>query len=229
MSPILLIALVLLGGVGLYVALPGGRFNVGRLSLLVLAAAGGVLVAGVLSAASGESQLPWFLAFSLVSLFGALRVITHQRPVFSALYFVLLICATCGLLVLMQATFLAAAVLAIYAGAILVTYVFVIMLAQQGQIATYDRNAREPFFGCLAGFVLLAALGTKIFLDAPAEMVAVEDVAAGAGTVTNVGTSLLTKYVIGLELAAILLLAAMVGAIAIARRKALNEPEGELE
>ena len=62
---------------------------------------------------------------------GAIRVVTHPKPVYSALYFVLTVFASAGLFVLLWAEFMAAALVLIYAGAILVTYVFVIMLAAE--------------------------------------------------------------------------------------------------
>jgi NADH:ubiquinone oxidoreductase subunit 6 (subunit J) len=59
---------------------------------------------------------------------------------------------------LQSAPFLAAATIIVYAGAIIVTFLFVIMLAQQTGLADYDRRSREPLLACLAGFVLLTAL-----------------------------------------------------------------------
>src|SRR5436305_5171695 len=80
--------------------------------------------------AAGQMNL-YFWIFSGVGIVGAIRVITHTRPVYSALYFVLTVFATAGLFVLLWAEFMAAALVLIYAGAILVTYVFVIMLAAE--------------------------------------------------------------------------------------------------
>src|SRR5262249_46884008 len=158
--------------------------------------------------------------------------------VYSALYFVLVVVAVAILLVLLQAEFLAAALLIIYAGAILVTYVFVIMLAQSAMKPTYDTQAREPFFGTLAGFILLAVITAQILsattgdggfvapsaatLSPPPSLTAT-GIDPGHGTVKGVGTGLLTVYGIAVELAGVLLLAAMVGAIAIARRRAVVE------
>jgi len=222
LAGVLLITLLTLGGVGLYLAMPGGRLSVGRAALVVLAGAGAALVAFLLPNLSAAAGRGWFIALALLGLWGAIRVVTHRKPVYSALYFILVVIAVTGMLVLMQAEFLAAAVVIIYAGAILVTYVFVIMLAQQeGGPARYDRQAREPFVGVLTGFILLAIIGARLFSSGSAELSAPPG--AGemvAGTVKHVGTHLLTRFVVGLELAGVLLLAAMVGAIAIARRRA---------
>ena len=231
MPTVLLISLLALGGVGLYLAMPGGRLDVGRAGYLVLALAVAVVAGAFLARIAGPESRVWFIALALIGLWGAVRVVTHERPVYSALYFILVIVAVTGLLVLMSAEFLAAALLIIYAGAILVTYVFVIMLAQQegGAPARYDRQAREPLIGCLTGIILLAVISGRLMLgsaDTAEAAVPQVDLAEAAGTVENVGTHLLTNYAVGVELAGVLLLAAMVGAIAIARRKAVAIEEG---
>jgi NADH-quinone oxidoreductase subunit J len=220
LAGVLLVTLLTLGGVGLYLAMPGGRLNIARAALVVLAGAAATLVVFLLPSLSAGAGRGWFIALALIGLWGAIRVVTHRKPVYSALYFILVVIAVTGMLVLMQAEFLAAAVVIIYAGAILVTYVFVIMLAQQeGGPARYDRQAREPFVGVLTGFILLAIIGTRVFTAGlgEADFPPVDETTAGS--VQNVGTHLLTRFVVGLELAGVLLLAAMVGAIAIARRR----------
>jgi len=220
-----LIVLLVLGAVGLFLALPRGRSRLWLGGSVLLAAAGGALVAIAIHLAAG-AELGWFIGCSLVVLFAALRVITHTKPVYSALYFVLLVVAVTGLLLLMQAEFLAVALIIVYAGAILVTYVFVIMLAQQQQTAPYDARAREPFLGCLAGFALLATVALRLFPTGLDELPA-DGPADASGTVIAVGTLLWTDYIVGIQLAGLLLLAAMVGAIAIARRKVAAPAENE--
>ncbi len=218
----LLIALLVLGALGLFLALPGGRAHLARFAPVPLAGAGGVLAAVVLRAALSEPQRAWFAGLALVALAAAVRVVTHRRPVYSALYFVLLILAVTGLLVLLEAKFLAAALVIVYAGAILVTYVFVIMLAQQATAASYDVRAREPFWGCLAGFLLLAIVGMQLLSGGAATAAG----PAAVGTVAEVGTRLLTHYAVAVQVGGLLLLAAMVGAIAIARRKPAADGDG---
>ena len=223
------ITLLTLGGVGVFLAMPGGRLNVGRAALVVLSGAAAALIGLLLQTYAPADERAGFIVFALIGLFGAVRVITHRRPVYSALHFGLVVVAVVGMLLLLQAEFLAVAVLIIYAGAILVTYVFVIMLAQQEGTANYDRQAREPLMGCLAGFILLAVITARLFAPGDAESVAhpaADAPAALSGTVESVGTHLLTHYVVGVEIAGILLLAAMVGAIVIARRRASQGEAG---
>jgi len=220
---LLLILASAFGAAGLYLALAGRQRSLAWTALVLLAAAGGALIALLAPHLAGGATRGWFIVLSLLGALGGLRMITHPRPVYSALYFILVVVAVTGLLVLMQAEFLAAALLIIYAGAILVTYVFVIMLAQQADPAPYDRHAREPFLGCVAGFILLAVIAFRMFAGA-SDLPAADPL---TGTTLGLGTRLLTNYVIALQVAGVLLLAALVGAIAIARRKAENVAEGE--
>jgi NADH:ubiquinone oxidoreductase subunit 6 (subunit J) len=74
------------------------------------------------------------------------------------LSFALVVLSTCGLFLLQAAPFLMAATIIIYAGAIVVTFLFVIMLAQQVGTSDADQRSREPFLSSLAGFVLLGAM-----------------------------------------------------------------------
>jgi len=108
---------------------------------------------------------------SLVAVSGAARMVTHPKPVYAALYFVLVILAVSVNFLLLQAEFMAFALLIVYAGAILITYLFVLMLAQQSgdranrgeDAAWYDRTPREPIAALVLAFVLLAATGDALF------------------------------------------------------------------
>jgi NADH-quinone oxidoreductase subunit J len=140
---------------------------------VVLLAAGLVFAALVAKTAGGMDVYFWL--FAAIAVIGAVRVITHPRPVYSALYFVLTVMATAGLFVLMWAEFMAAALVLIYAGAILVTYVFVIMLAAEAQpvaaagrpmheqLAEHDAISREPIIASAVGFALLGIILFVIF------------------------------------------------------------------
>lgn len=100
----------------------------------------------------------FFYAFAAITVASAGAVVVQRNPVYSALYFAITVLGVCGLFLVKCASFLAAATIIVYAGAIIVTFLFVIMLAQQSGLADYDRRSRERIFSCLAGFVLLAAI-----------------------------------------------------------------------
>jgi len=227
--PILLILVLTLGAVGLFLALPAGPTRTDRVGWLVLAGAGAVLLGSLLQLTPGPAP-GWFAGLALIAVFSAVRVITHRRPVYSALYFVLLILTVTALLVLMEAPFLSVALVIVYAGAILVTYVFVIMLARQARPTSYDTRARDPFWGCLAGFLLLLLLSGQLnlFQAGPPRLPAVAD-SAPAGTVEQIAVPLFTDYLLAVQLIGLLLLAALAGAIAIARRQptGIGENRGE--
>lgn len=206
--------------------------------------------------------------FSAIAIISAVIVITHRRPVFSALWFIMTVLASAGLLLLLSAEFMAFAMVIIYGGAILVTYVFVIMLAAQdpssetitqgdpaeldAKAPEHDRVAREPVAAVVVGFVLLAAILTASFQpmqpnpQARAEPDAVvlqtqlsqrpglemDDQAIESGSVSQamrqresvynterVGLDLFEAHPLGLELAGVILLVALIGAVVIARQK----------
>ena len=149
---------------------------------------------------------------------------THPRPVYSALYFVLTVFASAGLFVLLWAEFMAAALVLIYAGAILVTYVFVIMLAARagdgGELSDCDLQSREPIASCTIGFGLMALLLYVIFDRAPeGQVLSTVAVADADLSVRGLARYLFHNQLLNFELAGVLLTMAMVGAITIARRR----------
>ena len=256
--PSLTLGLCILAGIGTFFLLPRAQKNVS------LRAIGGgmVAVAGVafvlamirwavgLSGSEGGSGVGasyiYFWIFSILAVAGAARVVTHPQPVYSAIYFVLTVFATAGLFVLMAAEFLAAALIIIYAGAILVVYVFVIMLASEATegggiisktvgktsvLTDFDASSREPFWACLGGFTVMATMLFVIFdraptlLKAPAvEQIpqAIRDASNNLGPTTGgiqqLGVYMFTHQSIAVQVAGLILTLAMVGAIMIARK-----------
>jgi NADH-quinone oxidoreductase subunit J len=132
LPPVLILLMCAVAGIATVMLLPARRETpIRKLGGAVLIAAA-LIVAALLvryAAHHGGGLGAYFWAFAAVALGGAVRVVTHPRPVYSALYFVLTVFASAGLFILLWAEFMAAALVLIYAGAILVTYVFVIMLA----------------------------------------------------------------------------------------------------
>jgi NADH-quinone oxidoreductase subunit J len=114
---------------------------------------------GVFRATGQEGfQVFLFYLFAFFAVAAGACMIVQSNPAYAALYFALVILSTCGLFLLQSAPFLAAATIIVYAGAIIVTFLFVIMLSQQAGMADYDRLAREPVLAVAAGFLLLGAL-----------------------------------------------------------------------
>ncbi|MDP7008982.1 MAG: NADH-quinone oxidoreductase subunit J [Phycisphaerales bacterium] len=130
----------------------------------VVAAAGWVLgiVAGFFSSLAGDATSPFFILFSLALIAAAIRMVSHERPIYCALHFVLVVIASAGLLLLLEAEFMAFALIIVYAGAILITYMFVLMLANQAAdplqpetMALHDKIPREPATAVGVGFLVL--------------------------------------------------------------------------
>lgn len=217
---------------------------------------------------SGAAFVYYYL-FSAIAIGSAVRVITHTRPVYAALWFVMVVLASAGLFIVLSAQFMAFAVVIIYGGAILVTYMFVIMLASQstpdgesGQ--PYDCVAREPLMASAAGFLLLAVLLSVTFENHPtyaktrglSDAVLIEStlgnrpLKATKRYVTNdagepvlapspepppnldptrlanaerIGLDLFQSHPLGLELAGVILLVSLIGAIVIAKTKVPDE------
>ena len=163
---------------GLYLLVrPGPRAAQAAGALLGLGAVGWLLVS-VPSMAAGQTYRPeiFFLLFAALAIVSAARMITHRQPVYAALYFILVVLSSAGLFLLCEAEFMAFALIIVYAGAILVTYVFVLMLAQQSPTGgdpsgqpEYDRVPREPAAAAVVGFIMLALL-TNLIFDGPATL-----------------------------------------------------------
>jgi len=216
-------SLMALGALGLFFALPrGGKvFNAAAMLFGSIAAGGIVLVLGTALSVGASSSLTFYV-LTLLAIVAAVRVITHRKPVYSALYFILVVIATAGLAIMAGAQFLGAALVIVYAGAILVTYVFVIMLAQQSpeagesfETTDYDTQSREPGTAVLAAFVLVATLTGPLVHG---RWTATPAIATDESNSLAVARELMTRYAVSVEVAGVLLLVAMVGALAIARK-----------
>jgi len=173
MAPTILYSSCLLGAIALYLLLrPGPKVLKGVGIVLGLGALAWVIAESVRAYGAPDQggPQPFYVMFSLIAVASAVRMITHHRPVYSALYFVLVVLSSAGLFLLLEAEFMAFALIIVYAGAILITYVFVIMLAQQApqpgedeRQPEYDLVPREPAAAALIGFVMLALLSDLIF------------------------------------------------------------------
>lgn len=173
--------------------------------------------------------------FGVGAITAAVLMVTNRNPVYAALWFAVVTLSVCGLFLMQSAPFLAAATAIIYAGAIVVTFLFVIMLAQQSGATIYDQHARQPFLASVTAFVLLggmlfalskapaaaAAADARVVVaeTATAVVPASEWPAEELGGMRSLGVSLFGRYLFAVELAGTLLLIATIGAIAIVPRR----------
>lgn len=174
-------------------------------------------------------------------------LVTDRNPIYAALWFALVTLCTCGLFLLNSAPFLSAATIVVYAGAIVVTFVFVIMLAQNAGTSNYDRRAFQPTLATLGALLLASSLlytldvwggqGTTVdaesvassnprFLLPPADKSANPlsvPIDGDLGSLNGVGRSLFGDYLYAVELAGTALLIATIGTIALVPRRAQGQ------
>lgn len=114
------------------------------------------------AAGSPAVEAVLFYSFSALALLGGVSLVTQQNPARGAVSFALVVLATSGLFLLQAAPFVMAGTIIIYAGAIVVTFLFVIMLSQQRGVTSADARSREPLLACVAGGLLLFLLAWAI-------------------------------------------------------------------
>ncbi|MBL8810758.1 MAG: NADH-quinone oxidoreductase subunit J [Planctomycetaceae bacterium] len=157
--------------VGILMLMPGRKatsVRIPRLGLLVTAAGVVLFCAGVGGRGPEFANEVMFWTFAVGALLCGVLMITARNPVYGALWFALSTLSTCGLFLLQSAPFLAAATVIVYAGAVIVTFLFVIMLAQQSGAAAYDHRSRNAIPVTLASFVLLGAITLTLHKSPPA-------------------------------------------------------------
>jgi len=224
----------------LWLLLPRGAENrLARWLGLVLGAAAlaGFIVTGRRLGGLGEEAV--FLVVSLVAVISGAATIVTRSPVYSAIWFALALAGVAGVLLVLGAQFLGVATIVVYAGAILVMFLFVLMLAQPSGLASYDRVSNEPLLSAVAGAVLLGLLSLTIGrLSADPTCCAVpakSDAVTGgdgerksavpaaadplaADQVARLGGELFGRHLLAVEVAGVLLLVALIGAIAVVAR-----------
>lgn len=231
-TPYFLYLVFAIGAVGVYFRMPrGGESKLAAGAIFGVASLVGFVALLYTRFDSPTNTRPYFYLFSVIAIVAAARVVTHPRPIWSALYFILVVISVAALLVLFHAQFVAIALVIVYAGAILVTYLFVIMLAGQPSSPLYDRRAREPFAAIIAGFLITGAIAGRISESPPIRPKQVAQVsdaeASGANDAATlesdntlaIGNMVMTRYVVALEISGVLLLVSMVGAVALSRKQ----------
>jgi NADH-quinone oxidoreductase subunit J len=158
----------------------------------------------------------FFMAF--LTILSALMVIISKNPVHSVLYLILTFFTLSGHYILLNAQFLAAVNIIVYAGAIMVLFLFVIMFLNMKD----DNYGKNPALVKLAGTIVGGTLFVILlgaYLKTPIAGVDPNSFNSQTGMVENLGKILFNDYVLPFELAAILLLVAMIGAVLLGKRE----------
>jgi len=165
-----------------------------------------------------------FYAFSAVLIAAACGVITSRNPVHSALLLVLAFFTSSGLWIQLQAEFLAITLVLVYVGAVMVLFLFVVMMLDINLV-----KLREGFWGYLplaagVGILLALEMGAVLWTFYSRGGVEAPEYPAGYSNTRELGRLLYTDYVYPFEIAAVILLVAIVAAIALTlRRRSLNK------
>ncbi len=158
-----------------------------------------------------------FYLFSLIAVASALLFVTRRYPVPAALWLVNVMFALSGLYVMLDAPFVGVIQVLVYAGAIMVVFVFVVMLLNLGKTGITDLRSLAARGG--AGLVSLSLLAMLlVMLREP--MPRVPTALANDNAVSAIATSLFTDYLVAFELTSVILLVAVVGAVLLAKKRA---------
>ncbi len=158
-----------------------------------------------------------FIYFALVIIVSALLTVTRRNPVHSVMFMLLLFFHIAGVFVLLHAEFLAAVQLIVYAGAILILYLFVVMLLNVDKESSAARANR--FWPWMIGFGVLIAGEIMLLISRgsfPAE--GGQAMWSGGSGVKELGIVLYQKYLVPFEIASVILLVGLVGAVMLAKK-----------
>jgi NADH-quinone oxidoreductase subunit J len=217
MGDLVAVALLLAIALGSALRFPTSR---GRLWAAISGALGlGILLARLAPIGHWGFSLLFYL-FAATTLVAAVCAVSFRHPVYCAVWFGVVLLGTSGVLLLVGAQFLAVATLLVYAGAILVIFLFVLMLAQPEGRASYDLQLHRPYAVALLGMALATLLaGTVIAVFETGDL---QEWAQSSGNrsegvlqaehVLALGRTIFTRHLLALEVVGFLLLVALIGA-----------------
>ncbi|OHB86236.1 MAG: hypothetical protein A3D13_08975 [Planctomycetes bacterium RIFCSPHIGHO2_02_FULL_40_12] len=171
-----------------------------------------------------------FIIMGLITIVCALCVVFQKNPVYSAIFLIQTMVSLAVLYVLLHAQFIAAIQVMVYAGAIMVLFVFVIMLLNLNKTdveGDYDKLLFQKPSAIILGFILVVMIGVvtlnTVFQGTQGEYT--PESISQIGNTQLVGKMLFTKYVFPFEIASVLLFAAVLGAIILAKKQIIKEKE----
>ena len=162
-------------------------------------------------------QLALFLIFGGLAVAAAVSLVLQRQPIHSAISLIVVMVSLAALYLLLAAEFIAAVQIIVYAGAIMVLFVFVIMLLNAGQEERTNLSRMARYVGLPVGAVLTAELAYWIYRAVPAGTLV--DPNRFIGRTELVGRQLFREYVLPFELTSILILIAILGAVVLTKKE----------
>ncbi len=163
-----------------------------------------------------------FYSFAVLTVLAALGVITARNPVHAALFLVLAFCTSAGIWMLLEAEFLAITLVLVYVGAVMVLFLFVVMMLDINLVRLREGFWRWfPFGALVAGLMVFEMIWVLGARQTSGTVTAIPHAADYSNT-KELGRLLYTDYVYPFEIAAVILLVAMVAAIALTLRRRIG-------
>lgn len=173
-------------------------------------------------------ELIVFFVLAGLAVGSALAMITARNLVHGVMFMVANFAAVAVLFLLLDAPFLAAVQVAVYAGAIMVLFLFVVMLIGQREITLSERLVGQRWLAALLSLVLLVGLLSTVAVNHLTGRRAIAPEGLAVNNPQRLGELLYTRYLFPFEIVSVLLLVAMIGAVVLARREAfLRRPVAE--
>ncbi len=166
-------------------------------------------------------ELALFVVLAVIAVIAAAGVVLSKKAATGALFLLLNFCTLAGLYILLNAQFIAVAQVIIYAGAIVVLFLFVLMLLSPGKEESQDRKPYIRVFAVFLAVLMLGEVGyvafTGVLSGTPGQYT--PEKIAEVGNVQAIGQVLFTDFLLPFELASVLLLVGIVGAVVLAKRE----------
>jgi NADH-quinone oxidoreductase subunit J len=168
-----------------------------------------------------KMEIAIFAVLSALAIVSAANILIQRHPIYSALSLIVTFIALAGIYLQMHAQFIAVMQIVVYTGAIMVLFIFVIMLLNaKAEERVSDRVSVVKYFGIPLALVLVLEVGLIVTRSVPAQGILVDTTSINlSGNTQLIGKALYTQYALPFEVTSILLLVAIVGAIIMAKKE----------
>jgi NADH-quinone oxidoreductase subunit J len=161
-----------------------------------------------------------FYIFGGIALLAAISMVAQKKVIYSAISLIICLCAVAALYLLLEAPFIAAVQIIVYAGAIMVLFLFVIMLLDPFSASILrDKKKFIAYAGVMLGILAIALLIPFLRSYKPSLAPRNPDILSGVGTAGRVGQLLFDEYLLPFEMTSVLILVAIIGVVVLAKRR----------